>query len=209
MLLDHGVYRSLPDQMRLDYAHLWTALIQGDEDNIKKYCARVGGSDHRLFASLLTGREWHTITAAQLFTARTEEEINRVASKSGLSFFKRITDILSTLPRVMLLLLKTGDLLRNIDEALREASSPQQQGLMTYVIMGRFCAKAVWLNARQVFLDQCRCAAAAGLQWQLVKDTAVAWWRLRSLECNLYIYSLQLTCMHWWHNRHTLLPHII
>ncbi|KAI9320391.1 ABC1 family-domain-containing protein, partial [Dichotomocladium elegans] len=118
ILLDHGVYRSLPDNMRIDYARLWTSLIEGDEVGIEKYCARVGGTDYRLLASMLTGREWHTIAGARLTSARDAEEIDRVARKDTARFLRRITNVLSSLPRVMLLLLKTGDLLRSVEESL-------------------------------------------------------------------------------------------
>ena len=30
VLLDHGLYKQIPDELRLDYAALWQALIFGD-----------------------------------------------------------------------------------------------------------------------------------------------------------------------------------
>ncbi|KAI8139454.1 ABC1 family-domain-containing protein [Fennellomyces sp. T-0311] len=188
VLLDHGVYRTLTDEMRVNYAQLWTALIEGDEERIQQYCALVGGSDHRLFASMLTGREWHTIQSANLSSARTTTEIDRVANKPTMHFLRRIADILSSLPRVMLLLLKTGDLLRNVDELLRNASNPEQY--RTYAIMGQFCAKAVWFETRQRIAEK---AAAAGISWQLVKNLAVAWWKYHRLEYSLWIYNVHTT----------------
>ena len=185
VLLDHGVYRTLSDELRVNYAHLWTSLIEGDEDGIQRYCALVGGSDHRLFASMLTGREWHTIRSASLSSSRTETEKDRVANKPTMHFFRRIADILSSLPRVMLLLLKTGDLLRNVDELLRNASKPEQY--RTYVIMGQFCAKAVWVETKQRIAEK---AATAGLSWQLVKHFAVAWWSYHRLEYGLWVYNV-------------------
>ncbi|KAI9248853.1 ABC1 family-domain-containing protein [Phascolomyces articulosus] len=185
VLLDHGVYRTLSKELRVNYAHLWTSLIEGDEDGIERYCALVGGCDHRLFASMLTGREWHTIRSTSLSSARTTIEIDRVANKPTLHFFRRIADILSSLPRVMLLLLKTGDLLRNVDELLRNASKPGQY--RTYAIMGQFCAKAVWVEAKQSIVEK---VTTAGFSWQLVKRFAVAWWNYHRLEYSLWAYNI-------------------
>jgi aarF domain-containing kinase len=30
VLLDHGLYRQLPQQLRVDYAHLWLSIIHND-----------------------------------------------------------------------------------------------------------------------------------------------------------------------------------
>ncbi|KAI7854114.1 ABC1 family-domain-containing protein [Circinella umbellata] len=188
VLLDHGVYRTLSNDLRVNYAHLWTSLIEGDEDGIQRYCALVGGSDHRLFASMLTGREWHTIHSASLSSSRTASEKDRVANKPTMHFFRRIADILSSLPRVMLLLLKTGDLLRNVDELLRNASKPEQY--RTYAIMGQFCAKAVWVETKQRITEK---AATAGFSWQLVKHFAVAWWNYHRLEYSLWAYNVHFS----------------
>ncbi|ORZ03013.1 ABC1 family-domain-containing protein [Syncephalastrum racemosum] len=185
VLLDHGLYRTVPEDLRLNYAHLWTALIEGDEEGIQKYCAGVGGSDHRLFASLLTGREWHTIRDAQLSVPRSALEKERVANKDGMRFLRRIKDIFATLPRVMLLLLKTSDLLRNVDEALRKgtAASPY----VTYAIMGQYCAEAVWKETKENIWCQ---LGRMGLTWQLVKTFVISWWRYKRIELSLWTYLL-------------------
>ncbi|MCH1932430.1 AarF/UbiB family protein, partial [Shewanella sp. A25] len=70
VLIDHGLYRDLTDQMRVDYAHLWTSLIQGDVDGIRTYAKRVGGTDtYQLFACIMTGRAWETVQTADLSSA--------------------------------------------------------------------------------------------------------------------------------------------
>lgn len=185
VLLDHGLYRTVPDDLRLNYARLWTAVIEGDEESIEKYCTGVGGSDHRLFASLLTGREWHTIRDAQLSVPRSALEKERVANKDGMRFLRRIKNIFATLPRVMLLLLKTSDLLRNVDEALRKgtAASPY----VTYAIMGQYCAEAVWNETKEKIWDQ---LSRVGFTWQLLKTLVVAWWKYQRIELSLWTYLL-------------------
>lgn len=35
VLLDHGLYRTLPDRMRIGYARIWLAMMRGDEANLE------------------------------------------------------------------------------------------------------------------------------------------------------------------------------
>ncbi|KAF1800698.1 ABC1 family-domain-containing protein [Mucor lusitanicus] len=188
VLLDHGLYRTLTEQLRTDYAHLWTSLIRGDEEGIRKYSLRVGcrPESHRLFASLLTGREWSTISTANLSSDRDTTEIKRVSSRAK-GFITRIYDILETLPRIVLLLLKTSDLLRGLDETLRQTGDKY----MTYALMGRFCAEAVWIDARQHLIRRIKESPSITASLGLIKSLFKAWWEYQSLEYSLWMYQLQ------------------
>ena len=65
MLLDHGLYRSIPKELRLNYAKLWRAIIFGDEAGIRRYSERMGAGDmYQLWASMLTTRTWDKILSA-------------------------------------------------------------------------------------------------------------------------------------------------
>ncbi|KAI9468664.1 ABC1 family-domain-containing protein [Zychaea mexicana] len=190
VLIDHGLYRTLPEQLRIDYAQLWTSLIRGDEDGIRKYAKRVGGTDtYQLFASILTGRAWETVSSANLSTVRSSAEIKRM-SAGAMEYLVDIADILSRLPRIALLLLKTSDLLRHIDEVLRTPSSSSaavsQDDHLTYVIMGRYCAKAVWLDTRRHLLNK---LSQIGFNWQVLKALATSWWHYYSLAVMLWLYQ--------------------
>ncbi|KAI8097969.1 ABC1 family-domain-containing protein [Gilbertella persicaria] len=192
VLLDHGLYRTLPDQLRTDYAHLWTSLIRGDEEGIRTYALRVGCTDHRLFASLLTGREWSTIQAADLSSDRTETEVSRVTGRAK-HFVIRIYDILETLPRVVLLLLKTSDLLRGLDESLRKS----EDKYMTYALTGKFCAEAVWMDAKANLLERIHTSGWWDcLVW--IRHLIRAWWEYQSLEVGLWAYRFQSNTREKW-----------
>ncbi|KAI8851411.1 ABC1 family-domain-containing protein [Chytridium lagenaria] len=167
VLLDHGLYRRLTDSLRLDYAHLWDSLIRGNEEDILKYSHRIftrpttaipakdGIDHHRLFASMLTGRSWALIsssngtgTASALATARTSSELDEVHTKvqSG-RFFIAIAEVLAKLPREVLLLLKTNDLLRAVDDDLgvtKGSGESIMTGMMRRVaLMGWYCAVVI------------------------------------------------------------------
>ncbi|KAI8391313.1 ABC1 family-domain-containing protein [Radiomyces spectabilis] len=189
VLLDHGLYRTLPQQLRADYAQLWTALIKGDEKGIEKYSLRVGGTEvYQIFACMLTGREWDTIQSMDLNSMRTSDELGRM-SMGAMELLKEIADILGKLPRAVLLLLKTNDLLRHVDETLSVV--PDQRN--TYLIMGRYCAQAVWLDTKQYLLNQIR---TVGLNWRLTKHLFQAWWNYEALEFGLWFYRILTSWKH-------------
>ncbi|KAI8079783.1 ABC1 family-domain-containing protein [Halteromyces radiatus] len=183
VLLDHGLYRTLPDQLRSDYAHLWTSLISGDEEGIRIYAHRVGGTDgYQLFASMLTGREWAKINNADLNSIREQEELGRM-TEGALTFLVEVADILGKMPRTVLLLLKTNDLLRHVDEQLNVV--PDER--ITYVIMGQYCSKAAWLDTRSYLIQQLK---EIGWHWYLMKSLLSAWWHYQKLEYSLWFYQL-------------------
>ncbi|KAL2915704.1 hypothetical protein HK105_204649 [Polyrhizophydium stewartii] len=156
VLLDHGLYRTLSDAFRLDYAHFWDALIRANEPDIEHYAYRLflhdervsanGVEHHRLFASMVSGRSWEAITMANgegLTYARTDSEVNQVKKNAQMDrFLIAIADILAKLPRELLLLLKTNDLLRAIDSSLG-VSSGRRHLVRMVSMMGWYCADAI------------------------------------------------------------------
>ncbi|TPX62339.1 hypothetical protein PhCBS80983_g00540 [Powellomyces hirtus] len=174
VLLDHGLYRQLTDEFRLDYAHLWAAILSGNEAGILKYSynlftsgqphdgtstSKNGIDYHRLFASMLTGRSWDVISDSQqgIAQARTTHEFNVIKEKAGSGrFFYAIADILAKLPRELLLLLKTNDLLRAVDESLGVSGGDSMfHMLRTVATMGWYCALAIKRETiRQLVRDQ-------------------------------------------------------
>ncbi|CAI5940661.1 unnamed protein product [Closterium sp. NIES-64] len=132
VLLDHGMYRQLPDSLRLNYAHLWKALVLADARGIMQYSIALGaGADlYAIFAATLTLRSWENIVEASsdhLFIPDTAEEKKHL-QKSAAAYFNDITRLLARLPRVLLLLLKTNDCLRSLDTAL--GTPPRGSGIM-------------------------------------------------------------------------------
>lgn len=57
VLLDHGIYRELDEQFRLDYCKLWKALILLDSENIINVGKRFGAEKYlKYFPVIFTGR---------------------------------------------------------------------------------------------------------------------------------------------------------
>ncbi len=142
VLLDHGLVRSLPAQLRSDYGRLWRAIIFRDEASIKEYSSRMGAGEdlYRLWTAMLTTLSWdrivdtnrgtnlHRSAMAESDKAQTKEYAKQYAAEIG--------DILRLLPRELLLILKTNDCLRSIDEGL---GSP----VNSYEIFARYIQRAI------------------------------------------------------------------
>lgn len=182
VLLDHGLYRELSEDLRSNYAHLWTALIKADEQDIEKYSYKVGGTEiYQIFACMLTGREWDKISQSDLSSARETEEVGRI-SEGAMTYLVEVADILGKLPRPVLLLLKTNDLLRHVDEKISDESDER----LTYVIMGSYCSKAVWLETKKHIFEKFR---SIGFSFHLLKELFSAWWQFKSLSYVLWLYQ--------------------
>lgn len=45
VLLDHGLYKELPNELRIDYASLWKALVLKDMAGVKYYCQKLNAGE--------------------------------------------------------------------------------------------------------------------------------------------------------------------
>ncbi|GKY99659.1 hypothetical protein MPSEU_000919900 [Mayamaea pseudoterrestris] len=144
VLLDHGLYRELDPDFRLRYANLWQSLMLADLDGIKAACRSLNvESSYPLFAAMLTARPFDEMIerskrkslrqAAQAGDRADQAVIRNYAQR----YMADIFELLGTLPRQMLLLLKMNDCLRHIDYKL---GSPTN----TLVVSGAYAARAVY-----------------------------------------------------------------
>ncbi|XP_075782903.1 aarF domain-containing protein kinase 1 isoform X5 [Pelodiscus sinensis] len=138
VLLDHGLYQVLTQKFRLDYCRLWQSLIKADMKRVQKYSRRLGAGDlYPLFACMLTARSWDSVNRGidrSPVTASEDVEIRTNAA----TYLPQINQLLNNVPRQMLLLLKTNDLLRGIESALRTRASAS-----SFLNMSRCCIRAV------------------------------------------------------------------
>lgn len=80
----------------------------------------AGEDLYTLFASILTMRPWRKVVAKShdhLQFSIEREDVGEIQDYAATSLLK-ITELLRRLPRVILLLLKTNDCLRAVDNAL-------------------------------------------------------------------------------------------
>ena len=144
VLVDHGLYKQLDDDFRLNYARLWRALMLADIPQIQTACSSLGiGKMYPLLAAMLTSRPFDEIVERSQSGA-----LDASSGGSGAGgdkamirgyaqkFIADIIALIDAVPRQMLLLFKMNDCLRHIDHAL---DSPTN----TLVNSGSYAARAV------------------------------------------------------------------
>ncbi|XP_059666761.1 putative ABC1 protein At2g40090 isoform X2 [Cornus florida] len=142
ILLDHGLYKELDLPTRTNYAALWKALIFADANAIKENSVKLGAGEdlYALFAGILTMRPWNRVidpSVDHLVLQGNDgdrSELQMYASQ----YFPQISELLRRLPRVILLMLKTNDCLRAVNNSLLQESS-----LETFLIIGKVSSEAV------------------------------------------------------------------
>ena len=155
VLLDHGLYHRLDSTIQTNYANVWQGIIHADEVQIEQGCRNFLQTSsaneithHRLFASMLSGRTWESISTkskglSNIVKTRNLNEKNVVHTKVGsLAFLKSVNQILSELPRDLLLILKTQDTLRAIDYSLGVQTSGHL--FQSVILMGRYCNRFLY-----------------------------------------------------------------
>ena len=185
ILLDHGLYRPLDDGFRLAYARLWRALVAGDVPGIYEAAEAMGtpAETAPLFASILTMKPWTAISGQQKKQAGGAARLRVVpadreeARAYAADHAPDIARLLGSLPRPLLLLLKTNDCLRSIDCTLGTPAN-------TFVVTARECARALAADAR----DRQR-ASGRGLR-------AAAWATLASLRAEATVAAVRFAA--WW-----------
>ncbi|KAI1309943.1 hypothetical protein EDD11_003958 [Mortierella claussenii] len=188
ILLDHGLYRELTPEFRLDYAHLWTAIIASDVEEIKYRALKLGGTDaYKLFSSILTGRDWSVVQDAQLTKkARNKDEMVKLAGGAG-NQIAEIAHILAKVPRDLLLLFKTNDLLRALDEDLGADDGSQMR---TFAVMGQYCAHAIYEADRAKIRSELESSSIRDSKMLVVVSV---WTRMLQSWCKAYYCYLYTT----------------
>ncbi|KAJ6661228.1 hypothetical protein lerEdw1_015365, partial [Lerista edwardsae] len=180
ILLDHGLYQVLTEDFRLDYCRLWQSLIKADMKRIQKYSQRLGAGDlYPLFACVLTARSWSSINRGIDKLPVTAKEDVEIRTNAAL-YLPQITMLLNNIPRQMLLLLKTNDLLRGIESALQTRASAS-----SFLNMSRCCVRAVATYQRSKTDSLYKKA-------QISVSEAVSLWQINLYELFLRLKGSQL-----------------
>ncbi len=142
ILYDHGLYRDIPQALRRSYAKMWLAVIDGDMERMKKYVTEVAGIDEDkfpLFASAITGRDFSVVSSSITKPKEAaEQQTLSGALQDGL--LVDLVQMLGQVPRIILLILKTNDLTRSLDENLQTRQGPARQ----FLILARYCMRTVF-----------------------------------------------------------------
>ena len=107
---------------------------------------RLRGRRHRddefpIFASAITGRDYKTLRSDQgVASERNDEEKRAISDALGQGLIEQLVHLLSRVPRVILLILKTNDLTRSLDENLHTRNG----SVRTFMILARYAAQCVF-----------------------------------------------------------------
>lgn len=148
VILDHGLYRDCR-ALRAGWARLWVALAEADREGLKVASEELGAGElYQLFVSMVTTRTWERVTQGgtnHLHNVRgaASEEERAEAQHMAAERAKEIQDLLASLPRPLLLLLKTNDCLRSVDNSL---GTPEVSSLA----LAREAARCRWRDSRGV-----------------------------------------------------------
>ena len=142
VLYDHGLYRDIPLTLRRSYAKMWLAIIDGDVPKMKKYVnevAGVGEDKFPLFASAITGRDY-SVVSSSILKPKSGDEKKTMSGALQEGMLADLVQLLGQVPRIILLILKTNDLTRSLDESLHTRQGP----VRSFLILARYCMRTVY-----------------------------------------------------------------
>lgn len=192
VLYDHGLYRTPSTEMRRDYAKFWLALLDQDQKSMMFYAkkfAKISDDQVPLFAAAITGRSIDTALNYDISKTRSEEEM--VVMSNGLiegDLLIKLMGILSKIPRVVLLILKTNDLTRHLDECLHNPLGPER----TFLIMTQYCSRLVYDEAKEIINKS---YTKWSFKW--IFSEIQAWIEFQRRKNQLVLYDIAL----WWKNK--------
>ncbi|ABN65672.2 predicted protein [Scheffersomyces stipitis CBS 6054] len=185
ILYDHGLYRDIPVQMKRDYSHFWLAVLDSDVPKMREYAEKFAGiqgdQKFRIFVSAITGRAPEN-ALNDIKKSRSEEEIRIIQNELNYSegVLEDLMDILSSMPRMVLLILKTNDLTRSLDENLNNPLGPER----TFLILANYCARVVYDEENEKIAKEYKSYSVKKFVHYLTN-----WWSYHKRTSQLFLYD--------------------
>lgn len=153
--------KSLSKSFRYNYANIWMSILKQDIKKLEILTKNFDvGEYFGLFACIITGRSWDAINFGIDKVNYTNAEVNfyskswkilfgklnkkimflkgELIKSEASKYLREISIVLNRIPREMLLLLKTNDLLRGIETSLGTRNSSS-----SFIYMSKCCVKLV------------------------------------------------------------------
>lgn len=137
--------------------------------------------------SAITGRAPDNALNYDIRTRRSEREILDIQFQinSDSKIIEDLMYILSSMPRMVLLILKTNDLTRNLDENLQSHLGPER----TFMIMANYCARCVYEEDQELIKEKYQ---PTGFSIMKSVELVKVWWQYQRRISMLYIYDFVL-----------------
>jgi len=173
VLLDHGLYTQLSTKFRYNYSDFWQAIINRDVEGIKASADLLGvGQLYALFACMVTARSWGSLQKGMEVAVKDKSEADEI-KENATRYMKEIADVLAFVNRQMILILKTNDLLRNIEHSLGTNNN-----MSSFIQMSKSCLKTI---------EERRLRDHTGRLWRL-RIRLSTHWNLFKISCyQLYL----------------------
>ncbi|WFD41447.1 hypothetical protein MPSI1_000074 [Malassezia psittaci] len=208
VLLDHGLYFEIDEELRSNYARFWLSLlsratpkVQRERRKYAKLVGNIGDDLYPILESAITGRSGlegsdelnpngvkgkkrmssllELDGGTKMPEAEQEHIRKTVMEKEGM--FLNVLEVLRSVPRAMLMVLKINDLTRSLDANLHTTHGPARP----FIITARYCALAVRDNDKKKFAQR---RTSQGWSFGLLRDDWSSYWNY------LYFYQgLMLT----------------
>lgn len=126
VLLDHGLYKDVPDHIRTFYCRIYRGFVTGHYNEIKDACTEVGIKDWKGMAFIVFMRpldmEFFTDEGATLGDAyemmKDKKKLQRFMQKVMSDHMEEVMELLQQIPREFLLILRNNNLIRSINREL-------------------------------------------------------------------------------------------
>ena len=166
VILDHGLYETLPDKTRKPLCKVWQAVVENDYEGMEKNSKLLGVDDYRLFCMALTQRyiapteeEKKTDILSQfmdkkgpknfsrkMFNALPEEEKEKLRVAIG-DFHDRMFDMFQNVPSHLVLIF------RNLN-TIRAVIKDHKTGVDRYQIMARTATQGAFVHEHAGVVDR-------------------------------------------------------
>ncbi|KAJ8930748.1 hypothetical protein NQ314_016420 [Rhamnusium bicolor] len=140
ILLDHGLYATLEDDFRVEYANFWLSILNRDREAMRCHSKKLGieGNAYGLFACMVTGRTWDSILKG-IDREQFSKNEKKFVKQTFTGILPQISEVLQNVDPQMLLILKTNDLMRGIEHTLRTGVR-----MGAFRVMSQCCVKSVY-----------------------------------------------------------------
>ncbi|KAH7461464.1 Secreted RxLR effector protein 27 [Phytophthora ramorum] len=135
VLLDHGLYRELDGEFRKTYCDLWRAMLMRDSALLEDCGRRLNVGDLAKYLPLLF--TYRTIDhKGRLDAAMSESERKKLSEDLKSMRVSNISDFLEQLPRDMLFVFRTNNMIRSLNKDLGGTTRERFSIMGNYAVSG-------------------------------------------------------------------------
>lgn len=129
VLLDHGLYKEVPDRVRTFYCRIYRGFVTGHYDEIRDACSEIGIDDWRLLGFIIFMRPldmtFFTDEGVSIADAhnmmKDKKKLQQFFQKATQEHMDEVMKVIQAIPREFLLILRNNNIIRSIN---RELGSP-------------------------------------------------------------------------------------